>query len=607
MGNQQSASTVQNINTNYDTFVKYIDTIAAEYITGSTFSSLKNLANPEQCNRLVIITADLFNKRLSAREVQHLYRRRTGVLEQGDYKDDFTKNKLVYFRKDDTDKLNVQDARLKRNMCIGISRFYVQVAHLFAAIMNTVKVWSPNDGTSGVAAKGTLSFCDSQTYGLFTKQTDPRAQAQSANELFNLPSNATTVSIDPGVCSTLKSGDRLSNIPAFKTLDALYANLFEYTGNNAGRFIGMTDEMRKKVYINDVRAFYGMLHGINASDVPPHVVSFQDIPLPDIQSCRENRLKSGRFDLTGNNGENYKLYREYADHIMKMMLQSKNDRAALISLLNEVFVVEPMTDAELEKEQERLRGSSSYLFSGDGSSSSSSRRENKYKIYIHPELTETKLQNIVNAARVMIVKIYTNCQSNFLKGLQLLEAISAQIQAQDLRGRRDAAYTTEQRGRSGELYNDTDYNNNNNNERRGNVRFEEPPQRPYQYQRQRYSEEQEQEQQRQEQQQDKKNELSLQQKHQINDEKYKQYDIKRYSELMNTLNEMKREIRDKNPNNSEELNNIIDKEVEKIINKGYELINDKRSRNTINITFDTLNRDLLTTKDIISRMMMKRQ
>jgi hypothetical protein len=595
MGNQQSASTVQNINTNYDTFVKYIDTIAAEYITGSTFSSLKNLANPEQCNRLVIITADLFNKRLSAREVQHLYRRRTGVLEQGDYKDDFTKNKLVYFRKDDTDKLNVQDARLKRNMCIGISRFYVQVAHLFAAIMNTVKVWSPNDGTAGVAAKGTLSFCDSQTYGLFTKQTDPRAQAQSANELFNLPPNATAVSIDSGVCSTLKSGDRLSNIPAFKTLDALYANLFEYTGNNAGRFIGMTDEMRKKVYINDVRAFYGMLHGINASDVPPHVVSFQDIPLPDIQTCRENRLKSGRFDLTGNNGENYKLYREYANHIMKMMLQSKNDRAALISLLNEVFVVEPMTDAELEKEQERLRSSSSYLFSGDGSSSS--RRENKYKIYIHPELTETKLQNIVNAARVMIVKIYTNCQSNFLKGLQLLEAISAQIQAQDLRGRRDAAYTTEQRGRSGELYNNNnndtaDYNNNtdyNNNERRGNVRFEEPPQRPYQ--RQRYSEEQEQE----------------QQQHQINDEKYKQYDIKRYSELMNTLNEMKIEIRDKNLNNSDELNNIIDKEVEKIINKGYELINDRRSRNTINITFDTLNRDLLTTKEIISRMMTKRQ
>jgi len=588
MGNQQSASTVQNINTNYDTFVKYIDTIAAEYITGSTFSSLKDLANPNTCDRLVIITADLFNKRLSAREVQHLYRRRTGVLEQGDYKDDFTKNKLVYFRKDDTDKLNVQDARLKRNMCIGISRFYVQVAHLFAAIMNTVKVWNADKDKGG-----TLSFCDTQTYGLFTKRTDPSGLANSANDLFNLPPNADAVTIDPGVCSTLKSGTRLSEIPAFKTLDQLYANIFEYTGSNAGKFVGMTDEMRKKVYINDVRAFYGMLHGKNASEVPPNVVSFQDIPLPDITSCRENRLKSGRLDLKGNNGENYKLYSEYANHIMKMMLQSKNDRAALISLLNEVFVVEPMTDAELEKEQnDRLRRVSSYLFSGDDSSS---RRENKYKIYIHPELTETKLQNIVNAARVMIVKIYTNCQSNFLNGLKLLEAISAQLQSQDLRGRRDTAYNNEHIERSGNNnYNDTNNYNNNNNERRRNVQFEEP-QQPQQPQRNRESQQEQQPQQQ----------LTLEQKHQKNKEFYKNYEIKKYKELIDTLSEMKRDIDNKNPDNKNELNSIIDKKMKEIINKGDELINDKRSVNTINATFDALNREVLTTKEIIRTMMAR--
>ena len=418
MGAQQSAA-AQGIKKDDLYFEKIIDTYASDYIRGSTFSDLRRLSDPQYCNKLVVITSDLLNKRLTARQVQFLHKKKSGVFNT-EYKDEFVKDNLIYFRKDDLDKINVQNNQLKRNMCVGIARFYVQVAHLFSAIMNTIRPWNI-DGSSGM---GNLSFCDARIYGLFSKQTDIKRIQES--ELFRPRSSKRTVAIEPNVCSInreiaakSKTGESssLQNVPAFATLDNLYKNVYQYAGNQIGLFVGMTPDMAKDAYSKDVQTFYKLLHG---RDPDRDVTSFSDIPLPDYERCKDptfHSLMSAPIEVDKNN----EVLVKYSQHIIQMVKKAREDRITLIKLLDDVFFVERLTVEESEREREK-EYSKSTLFSST-SSSSSSLKQREYNIFIHPQLTETKLQNIVNVARVIIVRMYASCQRDYLEGLKLLESI----------------------------------------------------------------------------------------------------------------------------------------------------------------------------------------
>jgi hypothetical protein len=422
MGAQQSAA-AQGIKKDDLYFEKIIDTYASDYIRGSTFSDLRRLSEPQYCNKLVVITSDLLNKRLTARQVQFLHKKKSGVFNT-EYKDEFVKDNLIYFRKDDLDKINVQNNQLKRNMCVGIARFYVQVAHLFSAIMNTIRPWNI-DGSSGM---GNLSFCDARIYGLFSKQTDIKRIQES--ELFRPRSSKRTVAIEPNVCSinreitaksktgeSSSSSSSLQNVPAFATLDNLYKNVYQYAGSQIGLFVGMTPDMAKDAYSKDVQTFYKLLHG---REPDRDVTSFSDIPLPNYERCKDptfNSLMSAPIEVDKNN----EVLAKYSQHIIQMVKKAREDRITLIKLLDDVFFVERLTVEETEREREKAY-SKSTLFSST-SSSSSSLKQREYNIFIHPQLTETKLQNIVNVARVIIVRMYASCQRDYLEGLKLLESI----------------------------------------------------------------------------------------------------------------------------------------------------------------------------------------
>jgi hypothetical protein len=419
MGAGQSELTSAN---EYLDFERKINLYASNYIRGATFPELRKLSDPGYCSKLVIIASDIFNKRLTARQIQFLSRRFTMSGKQEDF---FDRDNVVYFLRSDLDKITVQNPIKRRNMCVGIARFYVQIAHLFAAIMNTIRPYDmDNDGGSGSSSNGSgLSFCDSRIYSLFTKEIDP--QKISRSSFFS--SSSPDATIEPNVCKTegsSSSNASITSIKAFQTLDKLYENLYQYAGDRIGKFEGMSKDMEQKVYLNDVRMFYQLLHGREAPDV---VRKFSDIPLPDYSKL-----------LPGCNGENAifknsirvnkqsNVFVEYSNHVKKMISRTRADRMALIKLLDDVFYVEPLTMEEIEQREAKQASSSSssaYLFSSSSSSDSSKSDKYRYNIYIHPELTETKLQTIVNMARVIIVRLYTNCQKEFATGLQLLEAI----------------------------------------------------------------------------------------------------------------------------------------------------------------------------------------
>ena len=86
-----------------------------------------------------------------------------------------------------------------------------------------------------------------------------------------------------------------------------------------------------------------------------------------------------------------KVYAAYANHLGKMMSMAESQEAALLAILNSVF--------STTKEQD-----------------STVRR-------INPALTYESLDSAVAAVRSQIIALYRDCEKNYQKGINLLDAI----------------------------------------------------------------------------------------------------------------------------------------------------------------------------------------
>ena len=105
--------------------------VAAKYIIQSTFQDLENLHDPEYCNKLVVLTSDVIEKHLNNLEVTFLDKTINAD-------NQLTTKPLVYITQSDLDLVDNYSIDGKKNKCLGIAKFYIKIAHLFAAINKTV-------------------------------------------------------------------------------------------------------------------------------------------------------------------------------------------------------------------------------------------------------------------------------------------------------------------------------------------------------------------------------------------------------------------------------------------------------------------------------------
>ena len=45
---------------------------------------------------------------------------------------------MIFFNKDDISKLDIKNPVKKRRVCIGIAKYYIKIAHVFATILTTI-------------------------------------------------------------------------------------------------------------------------------------------------------------------------------------------------------------------------------------------------------------------------------------------------------------------------------------------------------------------------------------------------------------------------------------------------------------------------------------
>jgi hypothetical protein len=395
MGNISSNNSENTSQKKFDNFYDVIDYIATYYILTMDFKSLSKLSEKEYCDKLVVLTSDIIQKHFTDLEITYLAQR----IKDGLQVNNLSKEKVSFINKDRLEGLDISNdtnkSVKKKRVCIGIAKFYVKVAHIFAAIVMTINpVYTYKDQTGQTVKTGLLekdkiprraqrklfklNICDNRIRALKKGQTVDKTTGN--------------ITLQPKVCdfnsSKIGVDKTLADEPGIQELMNLYLDdNYDYSN---GTFTGMS-EYTKKVFLKDLKLFYTAFTGNET--MPPEITKFSDIKLRDYRkraSCQgEDPLLRKKYTLNVKD----KLFVDYANNIKSMIANASENQSRLLDIINELFtyVIDP--------------------YSG------------KKVIRINPKLTDELLQKCIEKARRYIIELYVKCETDYVNGVKLYEAI----------------------------------------------------------------------------------------------------------------------------------------------------------------------------------------
>ena len=160
MGNSSSTGLNKSDKSNekgFNHFYDVIDYIATYYILTMDFQSLSKLSQKEYCDQLVILTSDIIQQYFNDVEITYLAQRVKEGLEVNELK----KDNVIFLTKNQLDSLDIQNDSQKtikkKRVCLGIAKFYIKIAHIFAAIVTTINpIYVYKDSFGNTVKKGLL-------------------------------------------------------------------------------------------------------------------------------------------------------------------------------------------------------------------------------------------------------------------------------------------------------------------------------------------------------------------------------------------------------------------------------------------------------------------
>jgi len=263
-----------------------IDYIATHYILTSDFQSLRKLNEKTYCEKMIVLTSDIINKKFSDLEVDKILNR----IENGSSPKDIERENIVFFNKSQLHNAIEEGNDTKELKCNQIAKFYIKIAHLFASIVMTINPEYTH----------TDFFGNVKTYKLFEKDKIPSSGHFEvskinlcgervdilSNELVNTHSESTeseevNVNVAPKkICSMnlnkkgkVKTLDEEIGIP--ELMELYYDDGYDY---KSGKFNRMSEQTEKE-FKNDLKNFY--INFTGESNVPESVTKFSDIKLKD--------------------------------------------------------------------------------------------------------------------------------------------------------------------------------------------------------------------------------------------------------------------------------------------------------------------------------------
>ena len=416
---------------------KKIDTVAAQYILTQNFNDMKNLAEKKYCDNLVVLTSEVIGKFLKSKNIEYLADDTdTEKTPEGMKKEDIVFLRNKYFNK----LAGAVESDKKKNICIGIAKFYVRIAHIFSAIIFTLNPKFVTTDSRGMRTSYNLltknnmeknkDGSEPEVKTIFDNICSNRLEVLKNKENYNVSEG--DVTINPRFCNmNLPTKDRLTgeinkktlgDEPGIPELEKLYYDDYDY---KTGKFVGMTDKMRKDIYQKDVETFYKQFTGNSGikkdTDGNPLINSFNQILLKDyskLDGCKEpgrsltrdshekedkdddsvidySHAIRGKYRYRYTSSIKDTLFKKYADNLKLMMTTISTNQKKLSEIIEKIFKYD----------------------------NSNKDKDGNMTIVINPALTNAELDEIVKETREVIVQLYLNCEKNFEEGLNIFRSI----------------------------------------------------------------------------------------------------------------------------------------------------------------------------------------
>lgn len=426
MGNQQSTGAKKGDNENPNFLAEYVNEIASKLIREQNFHDMKNLFDSKKCDNLVIITADIFEKYFTGNQVTYLdHRIKDGIVDNNE-ETALKEENVLYFEKDnlkhvdiDTNKETGKTGFKKRRICIGLAKYYIKIAHLFAAIRTTINedlIKEERQHRSKREYRGDEEYRDDEEdmYDDYKYEEyydkyygggydSYKRLSVCGRRLMSLLHKKKTKKGDylaPEFCSSeyrnrIKTLDDELGIPE---LEALYNNQYEYDESKRDwkkQFTGRDKKMDEE-YKKDLTELYNQMTQ-STGKLPKEIRDYTDIPVGmegNPQCSRSTGYKTLRNHFLIKRGDQEienEFLSEYMANIKKMEDEVEKKNLELIEILKSLF----------KKKSDEDKG------------------EGAYKIVIDPELTYVKLQELVAKTRKIIVKMYLDCDKGYKTGIEI--------------------------------------------------------------------------------------------------------------------------------------------------------------------------------------------
>lgn len=394
MGNSPSSEPKINQDKDFKNMYNVIDYIATYYILTSGFNDLKRLTEKEYCDKLLILTSDVIQRKLNNVEITYLAQR----LERGEEVNLMTKENVTFIDKDELNNLAVKDGTTKKQrMCIGIAKFYIKIAHVFSSIVTTINpIYVYKDETGNTVKRGLLT---KHKIPKNTKRTlyklnvcDNLIRSLKNGEVINEQTG--NVTLQPKLCDVnLNSDGQVKNLedePGILELKQLYYDdKYDYSN---GTFHDMSPDTRK-LYEKDVATFYKAFSGDNNGEPPK---DFDKIKLRDYSKTKACEKLKQPITISKKD----ELFTKYAQHVQNMIQRAATKQSELLDIINELFT-----------------------FSID-------QQTGTRRIRVNPSLTEASLNTITANTRAIIVGLYVGCETDYIEGAKLLEAMTETVMLQ---------------------------------------------------------------------------------------------------------------------------------------------------------------------------------
>jgi hypothetical protein len=210
--------------------------------------------------------------------------------------------------------------------------------------------------------------------------------------------------------STVKT---VYDLPGFAELSRLYNDKYNAS---KGRFDKMSAKSRDEKKRN-IDLLYTLFTG--NPNPPKDIKSFRDIPLHSFSDTADCSSPDSMLNKTYVGNTKDKLFVDYVEQVKKMIYDSNMIRNSLLEIIDSIFIANTSSQS-------------------DGA---------KTKYIIDPNLTYEELNNLIDETRKIILKLYVNCEKNFIHTLKILQGIieaqmfeTGQRQIRELEKSIDAEY-----------------------------------------------------------------------------------------------------------------------------------------------------------------------